>query len=81
MTKLLYIPTGEFITFFGFHCFTEELEHIDHDEYEEWTRTIHTLIPYIVTSRDLIRSKFSRRNKLKYPVCEEEFEIIYDEER
>lgn len=76
MTKLLYIPTGEYITFYGNDGeLTNIIEKLNKHEYIGFT---HNNIIKSIISISNNGSSLYERNKIKIPVVKEEFEVIYD---
>jgi len=87
MTKILYIPNGEFITFEDKNNhirYTANIENISLIAYDYLDR-LNTLSPitvndilYYITDRRELKSQFSKRNKFATIVSLSELEVIYD---
>ena len=85
MTKILYIPTAEYIVFCSRKAnekFTSVLEEISLESYEILRQSIKSGMkdPYIfyLCNRVEKNSVFSDRNNLKFPLLGSEFEVIND---
>lgn len=81
MTKLLYVPTGEYITFWSSkysnetNHYTVIIEDLDKDCYNMFDGI--DIIEDIM-SLELVDIEILKRNRIKRPIVREDFEIIYD---
>lgn len=83
MTKILYLPTGEYLTFVDNNDrdFTVIIENINTIDYkylsvEKILHTIAGLDNIVKTVNEDRKSRFTIRNKIILPAIKEHFEII-----
>lgn len=83
MTKILYLPTNDYLTFIAFDLALNKTTNYNASAYYNYGVSITTFLSWLDWEANTeigrnIEYSFRKRNNIKLQSFKEEFEIIYD---